>query len=178
MQMPADEPFMTREQWLAPKWQGEGSPPEPLPVIREVTREEGLRVWTACMEEAGFPNESPDGDYASTIPAGQQQAYHIASYQCDAQYPWEPKYYQRYNARQLKVLYEYQTGPLTECLSAQGWAPDAPPSLEKFAQDYRADVVPRWFPYDNVPEAERGGDRVEETCPLEPEGFFDLATVQ
>ncbi len=169
---------MTREQWLAPKWHGDGPSPTPLPVIREVTRAESLRVWISCMEEAGFPNESQGDDYVTTIPEGQQQAHDIASFQCDAQYPLEPKYYQLYNACQLKALYEYQTGPLTDCLRAHGWTPDAPPSLEKFAADYRADVSPRWWPYDNVPEDERGGDRLEKMCPLEPEGFFDLATVQ
>ena len=167
---------ISREDWLAGKWLGEGDPPEPLPVIRLVTPEEDLKVHTTCMEEAGFPNESPRADeYWATIPEGQEQVYYETDFQCTAQYPLAPKYYQRYNQKQLDALYEYQTGPMTACLTEHNWAPEPAPSREKFIADYVGDISPRWFPYGNVPENEQRS--AERECPMTPEGFFDLATV-
>jgi hypothetical protein len=85
-----------------------------------------------------------------------------------------PKFYQPYNVAQLTAMHAYQVGEMRQCLTDAGYPPDDPPSLEKLISDWRNQVNPRWFAYDNVPDARH--PQIEKLCPLEPEGFYDLAT--
>lgn len=167
---------ISREQWLAGLWGGEGPPPTPLPVVRESTYDDYLGAVGRCMDEAGWPNLAEEEETTEfLVPEGQWQAFHEAHYQCYAQYPLAPEFYQRHNLDQLKALWVYQTGEMLECLDARGFRPEDPPTLERFVSDYENDVVPRWFPYDNVPDPDR--IEVELECPLLPEGFYELATL-
>lgn len=167
---------MSRETWLSNYWQGEGDPPKPLPVIREVTREESGEAQRVCMEEQGWIDVSKDPEVTEIhVPEGQTQAYEVAWYQCNAQYPWAPKYYQPYNDKQLRALYDHSVGDLTACIKEQGHTVPDPPSFEKFVADYRNQSPDRWDAYGAVPAAKV--NEVGKVCPMEPEGFFDLATV-
>lgn len=167
---------VSREQWLSYHWEGEGDPPTPLPVVRETTEDDHLDTVGSCMEDAGWPNTSAEpGAIEHSVPNGQWQAYLETMFQCYAQYPLAPEFYQPYNQAQLEALHAYQTDEMSRCLTEAGFPPDEPPSLEKFVSDWRTQANPRWFPYDNVPDVKV--PEMEKLCPLNPEGFYDLATL-
>lgn len=166
---------LTRAAWLAGLWQGEGEPPTPLPVVRESNEQEYIPTVGRCMEDAGWMDDGPSPELIGfTIPEDQTQVFWETYYQCYAQYPLAPKFYQPYNVAQLIALHAHQTGVARQCLIDAGFPPDEPPSLDKFVSDWQNQVTPRWFPYDNVPDAHIR--KVESLCPLWPEGFYDLAT--
>ena len=174
---PMPEPGMvTRVEWLSWHWHGEGEPPPLPPVVRTMAMEDSLVAWAECLTESGFEAQVKDGIFESGYPQEQAQAYNEAEYLCKAQYPWDPKTYQPWNDEQLRVLYDYQTGDLAQCLAGLGYDQPAPPSFEKYVADYRGNVSPRWFPLDGVPLNRQGG-AVEQTCPVQPADLYDLATV-
>ncbi|MDO5676327.1 MAG: hypothetical protein Q4G35_02330 [Propionibacteriaceae bacterium] len=167
---------MSREAWLTGHWRGKGNPPSPLPVVRVVDQQEFMPTWLGCMEESGWVNTSglPDeGEFE--VPREQSQAYEEANFQCLAQFPLEPRFYQPYNDEQLKFQYAYATGEQTRCLTAEGYPPEGePPSLEKYIADYRANS-PTWSPLNWI--ADHDYQRVIEICPPFVDEFYNLATV-
>lgn len=163
------------EEWLANRWQGEGDPPEPLPVVREVTAFEFLKVHSECMATYGWidENPSPEGS-AYSVPEGQGDNFNVADFQCTAQYPEMPKYYQPFNRAQLEYLHNRFTGQVTDCLRSLGHDVPEPPSREKFISDWENDVTPRWVPWDLVPDKDH--EAAEKQCDYYPPEFYDLAT--
>ena len=170
---------VSRLEWLAYSWFYD-DPPPPLPdVVRTTTPDDAADVWIGCMEDSGFPiTVYEDGGYGWEAPSpALAKDYDVAFYLCQAQYPPDPKYYQPWNVEQLEVLYAYQTGEVTDCLTELGYPPPPPPSQEKFISDYRNRVSPRWWVFDGVPEHDLSVFRqVELSCPIQPADLYDLAT--
>lgn len=164
------------EEWLATKWQGDGDPPTPLPVIREVTNVEYLKVHDECMATYGWIDEDEDPElFSYSVAEGQEHDFHVANYQCAAQYPEMPKYYQPYNRTQLEFLHTHLSGPVAECIRGLGHDVPEAPSKEKFISDWENDVSPRWIPWQQVPDD--AARNVEKQCDYYPEEFYELATV-
>lgn len=175
----ADGDTMSREEWALMSWFGDGDPP-PLPtLIREVGYEEELEVLASCLTDRGFPvvwDEDGNGMRSEAGSAEQSEAFSVAYYECRAQYPLEPKYYQPYNDAQLTAWYRHLVGDATECLASQGYVvTERPPSQETWISHYRSGEYGLWHPFfDAVPEAELND--IDDTCPMQPDNFFDLAT--
>lgn len=171
-----DGDTLSREEWALMYWMGEGDAP---PVIREVSREEQLEVEAACLIDRGFPvfgDADGRGMRSEAGSADQAEVYFIAFYECQAQYPLEPKYYQPYNDAQLTAWYEHLIDETTPCLTAQGYTVTEPaPSVEVWINGYRTGTSDWWHPvFDAVSEALQND--IHDVCPTQPDNFFDLAT--
>lgn len=143
----------------------EGERPE-VELVREVGDEDWSAVQTECLTEAGFP---PSVDSAEAvgweIPAEQADAFALADYTCQAQYPRKMEYLQPYSIDQLDLIYEWMNETTVPCLAAQGYDVARVPSLESFRASYSPEGG-FWTPDSEVP----GGVpyAVQEMCPHVP----------
>lgn len=143
----------------------EGERPE-VELIREVGDEDWSAVQTECLTEAGFP---PFVDGAEAVgwevPAEQADAFALADYTCQAQYPRKMEYLQPYSVYQLDLIYEWMNETTIPCLAAEGYDVPRVPSLESFRASYSPEGG-FWTPDSEVP----GGVpySVQETCPHVP----------
>ena len=156
----------TREEYLAgiAIMLGVENPPT-VELVREITPQEQAPIMKECLSEQGFTVQTHGTSWSAEYPQGQHDAYALASYTCNAQYPLLPVYYQRMNEDTLRSLYEWETTVIVPCLEARGHQVDVP-SLERYIDNY---VVRdrQWSPEppdpacDHVPPVEvmMGGER-------------------
>jgi len=146
-------------------------------VVRSIAPQEVGDVFASCFEDQGFAAEAlPDGGVLpAQVPEEQDEALFIAQYVCTAKYPIAEQYRQPPSEDQLRTLYEYYTGQLSDCLIARGYAidPSEAPSLATFIETYGK--VGAWSPYAIVVESNPTQDQwyeTEKACPQSPPGLF------
>jgi hypothetical protein len=104
-------------------------------VVRVISMEEWPTVIADCLVEAGFAVTASNGGIAyDNVATAQAEPFAVAQYVCNATYPLDPKYNAAPTDDQLRALYDYRTGELTTCLEEQGYAVEAPPSFQRFAE--------------------------------------------
>lgn len=143
----------------------EGERPD-VDLIREVGDEDWSAVQTECLTEAGFPPFVDNGDVVGWEGTAEQaDAFALADYTCQAQYPRKMEYLQPYSVDQLDLIYDWMNETTIPCLAAQGYDVPPVPSLESFRASYSPEGG-FWTPDSEVP----GGVpyAVQEICPHLP----------
>lgn len=153
------------EQYAADN--GVTNPPE-VEIVRVVSLADWPQTYAQCLTQAGFPSTSSgDGGVSTDIPAGQDEAADLASYECHAKYPVDPSQ----NGRNLTDLqkeqvYEYLTATLVDCLEERGYQVNQIPSRDVFMSGF--DESPPWNPYTEIFAGNVGageGDELQSECP-------------
>ena len=140
-------------------------------VERLVTLEEKSSVNAQCLSEQGFDSTvTGDGATKTMVGKGQDLAFQIAKYACDARFPIDPKYNAPLTDSQLKLLYRYQTGKLVKCLTAHGYKVDPVPSEQVFIQNYGQPNS--WIPYAEVDGSGESWDQINQDCPQVPDSLW------
>jgi hypothetical protein len=138
-------------------------------VVRTVDRDEWDQVIAECLHEAGFPDVQADPEGGLSWQTSQAEAFALAMYVCQAQFPLDPKYDVQVTDEQLGKLYDYLTLVQVPCLEALGFDIPEAPSKARFVETYFD--APEWLPYTAVtsPEAPaEAAERAIELCPQNP----------
>lgn len=149
----ASFPPGTRDDLLDALWEIanlEGARPE-VDLIREVGDDEWVAVHVECMTGMGFPT-TLDGSEAVRwdVPAGQADAFALAKFTCEAQYPRLMAYQQPYSTDQLTLMYDWMIEETIPCLAAEGYQVTDVVSLETFIAGYSPQTG-FWTPDVGVP---------------------------
>ena len=96
-------------------------PPRDAQFERYVTPDEWAPVMVKCLNEQGTPAEvSRDGGILfGDIPVEQAQTQSEALYRCRVRSPTDPRYEQPLTPAKIRIIYDYQTGPLKDCLEGR-----------------------------------------------------------
>lgn len=132
---------------------------------------------TECLHAAGFLDVelTPDGEgyTTSAANAAEAKALAVAQYACWVQYPIDPKYTKPLTDDQVKALFAYFAGPLSDCLREQGYVPSTPPSEASFVEAYSSGNA--WNPLNEVlASLSQQGEilALSQACPSVPEGLY------
>ncbi|WP_221856977.1 hypothetical protein [Microbacterium marinilacus] len=134
------------------------------------------KVMVDCLNEAGFPDVAltADGEGYSTQAgdAAQAEALALAEYTCKTQFPVDPRFLEPLTEAQIRMIYDYSVGPLTDCLEAQGHVISNPPAFEVFRDQYPQGRS--WSPIDDATAALSSQESIEliKICPQLPEGLY------
>ncbi len=121
--------------------------PPDVALVRFVERTESGIAQADCLVAGGFPaTASSDGTGFTLGQVAESQAAQldIAIYTCMARYTVDPRYNFRFKEQQLRILYDYFVGELTDCLEEKCYAVGPPPSFGTFKDQY--ETAP-WSPY-------------------------------
>lgn len=132
-----------------------------------------------CLTDAGFPvvMDADGRGWSFRAPAGQDEAFARAEFECHARYPREPKYYQPYILAQLRAWYQHLAGHTIACLARQGYeVTEQPPSEDVWVAGYVDGAAGLWNPFFDSAVPHGAVDSVMDTCPVRPDDFFELAT--
>ncbi len=155
---------MTRDDLLDALWEItdlEGPRPE-VELIREVSDKEWMTVHIECMTQAGFPPKSQgDQGVGWEVPADQVEAFDLANFTCEAQYPRRMELMQPYTPDQLNIMYQWMVDETIPCLAREGYEVSDVPTLESFRQGYSPQQG-FWTPDSGVPGGVPIG--VQEKC--------------
>ena len=148
-------------------------PPRDAQFERYVTPDEWAPVMVQCLNEQGIPADvSRDGgiEYGD-VPMEQAQTQSEALYRCRVRFPTDPRYEQPLTPAQIRIVYDYQTGPLTDCLEREGYTVAPPPSAEAFISSYYDPETEVWSAYPMDDPRLNDMDewyRLNEVCPQLP----------
>jgi hypothetical protein len=139
-------------------------------VVRVISSEEWATVIADCLVQAGFAvTASYDGIAYDSVATAQAEPFALAQYVCNATYPLDPKYNAAPTDDQIRALYDYRGGELTACLEEQGYAVEAPPSFQRFAENDGG-----WSPYDQlIMSGAFDLSAMQKICPELPDGYYD-----
>lgn len=167
---PAESPVavagdrLTLEDYLATlaEMYGLEDPPK-VDVIREVDPRERGAILAECLQEHGFAGQvDSNGGWGAEYPTAQQEAFDLASYVCEAQYPLMPVFYRPFDTEILNRIYDHYEETVMPCVHDAGWEVDLV-SREQFITRYEAtrELGTDFFDlpdaiilkcYDNIPE--------------------------
>ncbi|WP_157621740.1 hypothetical protein [Serinicoccus hydrothermalis] len=152
---------------------GVDDPPD-VTVVREVSPEDQMVAVRDCMAESGFTVSDPDSlNLEWEVPEGQGEAFSLAIYTCNAQYPIAQEFRGALDADGRGVLYDHWVDDTIPCLESLGYSVDTPPSREAFMAGAVWD--PRASTMEQVlADVDQGRWSTEESvygeeCPTEPE---------
>ncbi|MGJ8720688.1 MAG: hypothetical protein ACSHW9_02475 [Salinibacterium amurskyense] len=146
-------------------------PDASVPTVSQValvSLKEWPHVMSKCLNEEGFETNVVDEGVGGTLTDAQKEPYAVAMYACNIKYPMDPRYTVPFSDAQLNYLYDYYTGDLTDCLTAEGITVEEPPSRQKFLETYSAGS---WTPYASATGVS-DWLALNEQCPQNPEGLF------
>lgn len=137
--------------------------------IRFISQEESPQVQAQCLTEAGFPAtvENDGTSYTVHTAEGQEEAFALASYICDLEYPTDLRYAQALTRTQIRVVYAYYRDQLVPCLQARGLEVSPLPSEETFVEGTASGTNP-WSPHDDLPLSSLDTDAMNKDCPPMP----------
>ncbi len=144
--------------------------------VRFITLDEHPQVIVDCLHEAGFPEVTAEEGAVTYSVADEAQgaALALAHYTCIAEYPLDPKFERPLTDEQLRKLYDHYTGPLRDCVEAEGHEVSEPPVFEKFVEDHR-NQTGTWDPISEA-SANLNGSQVQalmDKCPQTPPDLYD-----
>ncbi len=146
-------------------------PPDDARFERYISPDEFGEVMVECYMGQGIPARlSTDGGVlVDEIPTEQTTLQREAAYRCWVRFPTHPRYEEPLSREQLRVLYEYKVGELTECLEAEGFEVPPPPTVEVFIASYENPDTPMWDPYPGTdPRARERWEQLNQVCPQSP----------
>lgn len=138
--------------------------------VRFIDLEEWAQIQSECLQGLGFPVEPlPDGGMSfESVALDQQEALHLAVYECEAQYPVDPRLLRPLEDDEIDSLYEYLTGELAVCLNSHGHSVSETPSRESFRAGTKSGTL-QWSPYDDVVTATYDEwMELNQACPQRP----------
>jgi hypothetical protein len=161
-------------------------PPPDAAFKRFVKPDEAAGAMIDCLLERGINvSGGPDGEIRfAEYPAEQSPAVLAAQFNCQVEFPLDPKYTAKLTRVQIESFYRYYVDQLVPCLAAEGFQTDARtvPTLPTFVESFG--TANAWSPYRVVINRERelaaqgGGvlpagweetwQRVNEACPQSP----------
>lgn len=90
-------------------------------LVRWTTYDEGPRVWTKCLQDAGFDVDYiEDGSIVWNTAPEESVAAHLVEYICIAEYTRDPSYPLEFSDQQLGVMYDFAVEWWVPCLRGQG----------------------------------------------------------
>lgn len=137
--------------------------------ISFVTISTAAQVRAACLTRNGFPSEDDNGGTKTFVAEGQKLPFEIAKVTCLIQYPLDPIFEKPFDMEQYQILYDYQTGSLTQCLEQFGYQVPPPPSFETFVETYGQ--AGSWQPYTLV-SPDSDWTELNKQCPQIPEAVW------
>ena len=147
--------------------------PSPTSVQRFVAKRDWASALSGCMQKAGFATTiAPGGGGVAinNLPKQQQEAYDLAFYYCQTEYPVNPVDTAPLSSDEAKFLYSYLTTTLANCLEKHGQSIPNPPSEQTFADSYS--TTGGWTPYSYVSDvSESRWAELNKECPQQPAGF-------
>ena len=131
--------------------------PPHVDLIRWITMEEMPATTVACMDDAGYTiRDTGDGGIdLSGLPdaqRGQNAPALVALWTCGAEYTIDPRTQLPLDNRQLRLLYDYFRGPLTDCLRDHGIDVGDAPSFPSFVDGFSDHS--QWTPWNEVGEVD------------------------
>jgi hypothetical protein len=143
-------------------------------VVRMIEPDDWSTVMVSCLLDAGYPDVHavPGGGVTpGEMPVSQLESYAVARWACAAAYPLDPRYTTPFTDDQLRALYAYLSGELTDCLTEQGYTVSAPPSETTFVESYEESP---WSPYEAVPPgiSQEQWDLLNTSCPQLPSDLY------
>jgi hypothetical protein len=167
-QQPGEE-FEEWKSFLADRFRLE-NPPQDVEFERYTSPDEYAAVMVPCLTEQGIPARSlPDGGVTiGEMPEDQWILANEAMYRCLVRFPTHPRYTEPPTEDQIRLIYEYWTGELAECLENEGYPVSQPPTFPVFLASYGASGVEQWHPYpEDDPRLQDPDEwyRLNEVCP-------------
>ncbi len=161
------------EQWVLMYYPNAVRPDTPAR-IRVVTLSEWGEAQVGCLQTKGFDvfGTGDGGVVHGNIPESQKEFLAIAEWECMMQYPTDPVYSLPYTEDEMRFIYRYYTGELTQCLADEGYTVSDPPSEAVFIAGFR-EGAPSWTPYGPELSTVRHSEwlRLNRECPQMPSGF-------
>ncbi|WP_286328890.1 hypothetical protein [Agromyces marinus] len=159
-------------QYIDDAWSQTGLSAEQRPdveIVRFVSIHEWESTMAACMDEGGWSTYEDDGTFTGfRMPEGQESAYQLDWFRCQASYPADPKYLRPFDETQRDRLYTYYDTALRACFEEHGQTMAELPSRGKFVEDYYRMT---WDAYADVtgtdtPQGARDFDRLQRECSM------------
>lgn len=144
-------------------------PPNDAEFIRFIEPGDYGRVHSDCIREQGFDATMTfdGGVHFGEIPEEQAPAQRQAIHRCLVMYPTHPRYTVPLSEEQIRVMYDYYVGPLTECLAGGGYQVEAAPSWETFLEHHGTPMA--WIPYHAVDaQTPEEWEDINQLCPQNP----------
>lgn len=135
--------------------------PPSVEIVKWVKPEEVQTYTDPCVRDLGFA-QRPDRSW--DYPEGQESAFALASYKCQAAYPTIPKYSVAWADKQRGVQYDWTVENVIPCLADQGYTTIDVPSRQTFIDTYMTDP---FYPFSQVPTSLSNEQRnqLESECP-------------
>ena len=119
-------------------------------VDRLVTAAEANEVISMCINAAGWKTTfDAEGVDSGNLTIAQELGYFLASYECRARFPLDPREVGPPSPEEERDLYAYFTGELTACLGARGIPTSDAPSFVVFSDTLL--TADAWTPWRDVP---------------------------
>lgn len=143
--------------------------PPQVAIVRVVPAAEFLATKVACLHDHGFADAAVNVDGTGVeieLPGGAQlDAYNLAAYTCEAEYPRDPAQDDSRMTRDQKIVaYRYLAQTLVACLAEHGFTVHDVPTQETFLAGWQ-DTAP-WNPYEQITVAVP--DDVRAACHQDP----------
>lgn len=139
--------------------------------IRFIKEEETAKVRSDCLTNAGFPTTvNSDGSWTTNNSSDQEEAFALANYTCEIQYPKELRYAQALTRKQFRSIFAYYRDSLVPCLKDRGYEIASQPSEETFVEA-AVSGSEAWSPYDSVDTSSSDSveiDSLTKDCPPMP----------
>ncbi|MGO0576516.1 hypothetical protein [Ornithinimicrobium panacihumi] len=137
--------------------------------VDTISPDDWAKVQSTCLQEQGFPVKAmlDGGLFFGDVHPDQGQALHVAMYVCEVRFPIDAKYLTPLDDEEIERIFQYQTGPLTECLEARGHRVPEPPSFERFSAELLNGSL-QWSAYGDVRVPHQEWLELNEACPQVP----------
>lgn len=137
--------------------------------IRFVDRFSWPQAQIDCLAAAGFHAEEKQGGLTfPEVPEGQEQAFAIAGYTCELQYPMDPRYTSTLPRKAAEAQYERFVQEVKPCIEKLGYSVEEPPSKITWLESYYSGVG-AWSPMIRLEE-----ESVEQDKDLNPDVDLDV----
>jgi len=141
--------------------------------VRFVDLSEHNYAMADCLTAAGFTAVGFWDGYQTGSAEGQELPLALATYECQAKYPINPRVMVQLNDDQLRYLYEYYTQIATPCLNEEGYDVPPAPSLQNFVGNYGQPGS--WQPFWLVEtKTNEEWEAINKKCPQTPKELFGL----
>jgi len=141
--------------------------------VRFVDLSEHNYAMADCLTAAGFTAVGYWDSFETGAPQGQELPLALATYECQAKYPINPRVMVQLNDDQKRYLYEYYTQIMIPCLKTEGFDAPPAPSLQSYIGTYGQ--LGSWDPYGLVSvSTNEEWEAINKKCPQDSKELYGL----
>ena len=138
-------------------------------IVRLIHPNEALVTLAECLRDSGFDATVEGEGVDASYPLVQAEAYALAHYACNMEYPVHPYHSAPPSNDELLLIYDYYVNSLVPCLSDHGYSTSEAPSSAQFVESYWTNA---WLPYSEIGiVSDEEWQRLRADCPELPSTF-------